>query len=127
MTSVDVNGIELRHAFIAALHPTGFSDLRALRPPRENPVQLSVAAGDFAAIDKFASDYQHRNIYIGVATRARVNGRRLEDCLSLHAIFADIDFKDFSSEAAARERLRVFPLPPNIIILSGGGLQCYWL
>ena len=67
------------------------------------------------------------NIFVGVATRKAATGRKLTDCLALHALFADLDFKNFPSEAAARDRLAAFPLPPSIVVRTGGGLQCYWL
>jgi hypothetical protein len=117
--------ILLRHTFVRALHPNGFSDLRAIQAGKI--MTSSVPAGEPAQIDAFATQYHDHNVYIGVAARARLHGRELKDCLSLHALFADIDLKDFESEAAARARLRAFPLPPSFIIASGGGLHCYWL
>jgi hypothetical protein len=84
------------------------------------------SAPDHAATDDFDGQHQDHYIYVGVVTRDSRHGRSLAHCRSLHSLFVDLDFKDFGSEAEARSRLAAFPLPPSIIVASGGGLQCYW-
>lgn len=91
-----------RRDLLRVLHPVGYRDLRALRkgdPPRT----ANVHATDFVAVDEFATKYRDRNIYVGVAPRADATGRELGDCLALHALFVDQDFKDVA-EPDARAR-----------------------
>ena len=83
-------------------------------------------AADLGRVDEFVDRFQERDVYVGVATRANGKGGQLKDCLGLHAVFTDIDFKDFPSEAAARTELTRFPLPPSSVVATGGGLHVYW-
>jgi putative DNA primase/helicase len=103
------------------LHPDEHVDLRAIHPMK-GVKTLKAVAGD-EAIDRFIHTHcQQMNVYMGVATRGINNFVPA----SLHALFADFDFKD-SSEASARERVVAFAVPPSIVIQSGGGLHVYWL
>ena len=47
-------------------------------------------------------------------------------CAVLPAIFVDADFKDLG-EDETRRRIAACPLPPSMIVESGGGLHPYWL
>jgi putative DNA primase/helicase len=115
-------GQQLRHDFLRALHPTGFRDLRALKGDLTQAMGLPVF--DLAAVDRIVETCR-ANLYVGVASRAHLNGRELQDGLELHVLFADLDFADFPSESAARAGLAAFPLP-SMVVNSGGGLHCYW-
>ena len=86
-----------------------------------------VGAADLGRVDEFVATFWDFNIFVGVATRAPGQGGQLKDCLALHALFADIDFKDFPSEADARAQLEHFPLLPSGVVATGGGLHLYWL
>lgn len=77
-------------------------------------------------LETFLRHYQGQNIYFGVAIRRTRRGGTLADCDKVFALWADVDFKE-SSEAEARRRLEEFPIPPSIIVASGGGLHLYWL
>lgn len=113
MSAVDLLGI---------LHPDGHRDLRAIR--NGQVVTASVGADDATAVSRFAAAHQDSNVYFGVATRSPF-GRSTEDCLALHSLFVDHDFKDVP-EAEARERLRSFPFVPSATVTSGGGWHSYW-
>ena len=94
-------------------------------PPQTALVDLGDPAPVRAFVEKHITE---RNLFVGVAVRkpdaATGSGA---DCLLLPALFTEIDFKDFASEAEALERLAKFPLPPSLLIRSGGGLHVYWL
>lgn len=118
-------------ALLRILHSgEGFIDVRALHVGRP-AVTLNVPAGKLEEVERFAARHPERNIFFGVASRRTSGGRDTDACSELRALFADLDFKDFKQftdpEAEARSRLKAFPLPPSVVIVSGGGLQCYWL
>ena len=92
----------------------------------KHPSTKKVGAADLGRVDEFVDTFRDFNIYIGVATRAHGKGGQLKDCLALHALFTDIDFKDFLSEADARAKLEHFALPPSGVVATGGGLHLYW-
>jgi predicted P-loop ATPase len=100
--------------------------------PREGDRALTtnvrVSLRNFDGVDKFAKTWETRNLYFGVAVRRAESDGQLANCVSLSALFSEVDFKDFGGdEAAARQKIASFPVPPGIIVASGGGLHCYWL
>lgn len=54
--------------------------------------------------------------------RANVKNRkaRREDVEAARLLHVDIDDLD------ALERIRAFPMPPSVVLMSGGGYQCLW-
>jgi hypothetical protein len=100
----------------------GVIEQRAL--PSKAQYFSPVAAPDAGRL-AFLGTHWHENLYVGVATRRDHTAGTLENCVSLGALFADIDFKT-TPEADAREALAVFPLPPTCIVHSGGGLHVYY-
>lgn len=66
----------------------------------------------------------NENVYFGVATRE--GGGKKENILQIPALFTDSDFKIFPREAIDK-RLSDFPLPPSVILLTGGGYHVLWL
>jgi len=114
-----------RHELLHALHPSDYRELRALYKGTP-PSTSKIGAADLGRVDEFVDRHRERDIYVGVATRAHGKGGQLTDCLALHALFADIDFKDFPSEADARAELEHFPLSPSGVVATGGGLHAYW-
>ena len=126
MIPADQEGVTRRNELLHALHPSGcYRELRALCEGT-HPSTTKVGAADLGRVDEFVARFPERDIYVGVATRANGKGGQLKDCLGLHAVFADIDFKEFPSEAAARAKLTRFPLPPSSVVATGGGLHVYW-
>jgi P4 family phage/plasmid primase-like protien len=70
-----------------------------------------------------------RGIFFGVATRLNGShsGKR-EDLAELPGLWTDIDcYKLEITKEVALEALRSCPLPPTVIVDSGGGLHAYWL
>ena len=126
MIPADQEGVKRRNELLHALHPSDCGEIRALCEGT-HPSTTKVGAADLGRVDEFVARFQERDIYVGVATRAHGQGGQLKDCLALHALFADIDFKDFPSEADARAQLEHFALLPSGVVATGGGLHLYWL
>jgi hypothetical protein len=99
----------------------GYIDLRALPVTR----QAFLRPGDRLGIHRFLTQHADQDLYFGVAARQDPSNGTLENCTQLWALFVDIDFKT-STAAEARQRLDEFPLPPSIVVESGGGLHPYW-
>jgi len=112
------------HTFVDAVFGgcAGFLDLRVL-PHVE---QAFVPIGDRAALEAFVRPRSHRNVYIGVAVRQRPTDGTLANCGPLPAVFVDLDFKR-TDEATARQALAEAPLPPSLVLHTGGGLHAWWL
>lgn len=88
--------------------------------------RLFTALENTDAIRAFWKAHQAHNLFWGCATRRDDRDGTLANCLHLPALFVDADFK-LSTEATVRERLAAFPLTPSLVVMSGGGLQVYWL
>lgn len=115
--------------FLETLHPTkGFRDFRGISTDKKTHRQFSFPTNDYKKADEFITAKFNigLNIFVGVAIRSNSHSGTLKDCVELHALFADLDFKS-TDEARTRQRLAEFPLPPSISVMSGGGLQPYWL
>lgn len=110
--------------FLAATYTgmDGYLNIRTLPPVQEAFVPVSAVE----ALEAFVVPRRDRNVYIGVATRTSNRDGSLKGCAALPALFADLDFKDYPSEADAHAHLASF-LPPSMIVASGGGLQPWWL
>ena len=104
---------DVRHDLLQALHPDGYRDLRALRKGKE-AIAFNFHSDDPANVDTFADTYgRDYNIYFGVATRADTAERDTAACVSLNALFADLDFKD-SSRTKRERALRL--LSPSVVM-----------
>lgn len=111
-------------AFLTALHPAGYRDLRALKDG--SVVQaFNAEASHLGQVEEFIETWNGCNLYFGVAPRIDAKGRGTAHLLALHALFVDFDFKDLP-EVEVRARLAKFPLVPSAIVLSGGGIHAYW-
>lgn len=83
-------------------------------------------------IDHFIKETSARRMaaYFGVALRTPASAKDKKGdathCQTLTALFVDADFKHLG-EAETRKRLAEFPIPPSMIVNSGGGLHPYWL
>lgn len=74
-------------------------------------------------------DVPDRGMYFGVCTRllGASQGRRA-DLAECRALWSDIDcLKDGIDKAEAIAAVKSLPIPPSVIIDSGGGLHLYWL
>lgn len=100
----------------------GYIELRALPTGEREFFRPCDADG----VKRFVREHAARNLFFGVAARKTMENGTAQNCGSLNALFADLDFKS-TPEDAVRAKLATFPLPPSIIVSSGGGLHCYWL
>ena len=99
----------------------GMMEFRALPSKRTAFVPL----GADRDVERFIARCGMDNLYVGVAARKDSTSGKLENCLTLGAVFADIDFKS-TPEAEARATLDAFPLRPTMVVHSGGGLHVYF-
>jgi replicative DNA helicase len=114
-----------RRQFFRALYPArsqGLLDLRAL----PDGIQEFVDPRDSEGIENFVYRCAKKELVFGLATRRHRGDGSLANCADLWALAVDIDFKALP-EHEARERLDAFPLPPSIVVMSGGGFHVYWL
>jgi hypothetical protein len=118
----------LRHLYPGS---EGCLELRAYNGTRNDIkrrfIQLPLTEEKLGEVQAFAMQYGlTHNIYMGVATRRDRTSGRLDNCATLNAVFAEIDFKSMGADDAST-RLNAFPLQPSLVIHSGGGLHVYWL
>jgi AAA domain-containing protein/primase-like protein len=111
--------------FFAALFPfdEDHVELRALPSTARTFVALG---SDLDAVDDFVREHRDENVYFGVASRRHATDGTLQNCRLLVVLFSDFDFKT-TPESVVRAQLVKFPLPPSLIVRSGGGLHVYWL
>jgi hypothetical protein len=110
--------------FLGALYPTtceGFIELRMLPSGK----QSFATADDHAGVANVLRQHATENCYLGVALRRETTSGALANCGELHTLWVDIDFKDVD-ESVVRTRISSFPIPPHVVVQSGGGLHCYW-
>ncbi|MBP7571598.1 MAG: hypothetical protein KBA95_16180 [Acidobacteria bacterium] len=72
------------------------------------------------------------NCYVGVNPTNAPKGKHeralLGDVVALNCLYGDYDAKDYGGEmATALARIGEVPLPPSVIVNTGGGYQAYWL
>lgn len=105
-----------------------FADARGLIELRAFPSKARTFAppGDLdQLLDFLAERVADEDVYVGIAARRDDTSGKLENCSTLGAIFADVDFKQ-TPESEARQRLAEFPLAPTFIVRSGHGLHLYY-
>jgi len=103
----------------------GKIELRALAPDGRVVGVTFSDVGNGAWREGFLTQHASANIFFGVADRKGASGK-LENCLTVGALWVDIDFKTVP-EDEARELAMAFAIPPSIALLSGGGAHLYWL
>jgi hypothetical protein len=88
-----------------------------------------------ASLDSFviacAKHSGKTNVYFGVTIRkpgTKIgHGKRGKavDAQAATCAWADIDFKTTPKEKV-REAIKTFPVPPSIVVMTGGGVHVYW-
>src|SRR5437660_805417 len=135
-----------RHGFFAALFPdpTAFIHFKVLTIVEGGKI---LPAGDYlyatrdehAAIEEFIAQNAERELYFGVASRRNVEqivakhnagegtgDAHADDCDKFFALYADIDFKNVPREDCDKI-FSEMPVPPDVVVMSGGGYHAYWL
>ena len=87
---------------------------------------------DAGPIQKFISGCTNANLgaFFGVALRSQASLKTRKGdaahCQVMPALFLDADFKHLG-EDETRRRIAACPLPPSMVVESGGGLHIYWI
>lgn len=125
-------------AFFSALYrgQTGVLELRTFDHPQANKLRdfipVKEGAFDFTRVQRFLKDTEALQLgaFFGVALRTAASLKTLKGdaahCQTLTALFVDADFKHLGEEET-RRRIAAFPMPPSMVVHSGGGLHPYWL
>lgn len=101
-----------------------------------------IAAGEPAKVDEAverALKTRGADLYFGLGLRrAKTAGRgEAADVVAIPGVWIDLDFaewahrkdskKKYPPQAVAERVLAEMPLPPSVVVASGGGLHAYWL
>lgn len=125
-------------AFFSELYAgqSGILELRTFKHPDANALRKFIpvqeGAFDFTPVARFLKETEQRKIgaYFGVALRTQASLRTgegdLAHCQSLTALFVDADYKR-DTEAETRRKIAALPVPPSLMVSTGGGLHAYWL
>ncbi len=66
-------------------------------------------------------------VFFGVLPRLTAEGSKAEDVAEGCCLWADLDWKDYPSEEAARAQFASLEHPPSIVVRSAHGVHLYWL
>jgi hypothetical protein len=135
-----------RHEFFAALFPdpTSFIHLKVLKLDADGKIKstgfyMYAQPLEHVDIENFIEKYADKELYFGVASRLHakeIHARaeagegtgdaKIGDCDKFYCLYGDVDFKTVP-RAEADRILNEMPVPPDIIVMSGGGYHVYWL
>ncbi len=101
-----------------------FTELRILPGPSDGASRVWGAEPDVELVPKAMAASPTHNVYFGVCTRTG-GGSKREDVQEAPAVWCDLDFKGMELVEAAKA-IRGFPLPPSLIVATGGGWHLYW-
>lgn len=107
----------------------------------DSPVEIDwVLANDLDEVVRVAAQRAPQgHVWFGVALRREPLGRRrggAQDCLSVPGLWLDVDIEGPGHKTPdplpldvddALSLLAEHPVPPSVVVHSGGGLQPYWL
>lgn len=111
-------------SFVEAVfrYPDGLVEIRSLPNRRQRYFEITDVHGMWQhALQEMARE---QNIFVGVATRDGQGGGK-QNIVHSPAVWVDIDYKDTPQNQAER-LVTDFPLPPTMVVESGGGLHLYW-
>lgn len=116
--------------FLRALYRDcdGLIEFRALPKVRRGFFALN----DLHGMKGFLRSHARTNLYHAVATRRDASSGELANAQHLPAVYSDLDIRNTKhpkapTEAEARETLDRCPLPPSVVVASGGGFYPFWL
>lgn len=114
------HGLPASGRLVLIVKPT--SD-RKMIPEFHPTVEAAAAAADRQA-------ERSVDLYFGVAAQPALSkGRgRPETALAIPGLWQDFDFdKGFADASGVRRLLAALPLPPTLLVATGGGIHAYWL
>ncbi len=98
---------------------SGVLELRALSRAGPLTGRVFISPNDANGLTTFFGQHLHEHVYFGVATRHDATSGRADNCETLSALFADLDFKTLP-EPDAWTRVQTCPFPPTAVLRSGG-------
>jgi hypothetical protein len=106
----------------------GLIEIRAFDPTTEKPIER-IFSRKFNELFPFIQKHMvSHNVYFGCATRKDSSSGEKDNLCTIPAFWVDCDFIKYAGgEPEIRELIKKFPLPPSIIVRSGGGLHLYWI
>jgi len=118
----------------------GWVDVRSFDPSgKHKPVEVFCQGlGELGDVLTRLDGREGWNVYTAIATRSEnTSAGRKEKCAASRAVWIDYDFgvhpgatwaeRVAAGAAAFDEKVRTFPLPPSLVVDSGGGRHAYWL
>jgi hypothetical protein len=110
--------------------PDNLGEVRLIRDSKVDQAfyrDIWEAAGDAAGMNQEGWD-----AYFGVLPRTRSEGTAAAVVDTTSVLWADVDAKKLSDvrtegRVMALNAINQFPVPPQILVDSGGGWHCYWL
>jgi hypothetical protein len=127
--TAELSGAEAARCFLTQIHHNcpGRLEIRTINPTTNSVGQYWPITLDEAVAIVMAR-CESENVYLGVATRRGVGSGKKENLSHYPGVWIDIDFKDFpNGESDVHAKLESFPLPPTLLVHTGGGAHAYWL
>lgn len=124
-----------RKAFFKALYGDYFSAHKGYIETREIRNDGQVVRRFHENLEGVINYETESNLYFGIGPRETEGNGKKENIKYITTLWADVDFgavghkkkSKFADFEEAFQAVIAFPLKPSIIILSGHGLQVYWL
>jgi hypothetical protein len=117
---------------VYGMYPGGWIELRAFPCERDEGAvkqqwfSLPETLADATGLASMALFWAQKglNVYVGVLPRTRHGGKK-SDVARAGVAWAELDFEKLGGREATIARVK--PLKPDVVVMSGGGLHCYWL
>ena len=123
------------HTIFAPALENGFGEIEIRVFPKGRPAQSLFYNSESNAAEK-AYDLCNQGIDVYFGTNPRLDkGGKKENVKYLCAFHADLDYgaeghkkkPEYADYESALNAIQQFPLPPTILVHTGGGFHCYWV
>lgn len=109
----------------------GFGEIRTIRDGKVQQAYFPAGLDGFAEQYALEQSWYGADVYFGVLRRVRESGTAADVEPWTQVLWADVDAKkqsDVLSEgkAMALAAINALPIPPQIVVDSGGGYHAYW-
>ena len=137
MNQLDYNTLKKIELFLDIIFPgaqgvievSGYSDLKAQKDHLHQMRRFSEKKASIIEYFFEKRDYFRRKnngFFFGVLRRKEPGNGKKEAMLPGSVVWVDIDNKETGGQQESLRQLNLFPLPPSILVYSGGGLHAYW-